>query len=231
MIMIKKKLISRVFICIIVLIMTLSFISPSLTAFDSAINSEYAKIKYSAGIDLREHLANGLPSLPSSDPDSKYFFTESGNRFSVSGDNFYKWFMGTREVKEGEEWKVYELVLNYLYAGNTQNINPETSFLVVEPVIKLCDVDSNFRTTIGPRIASWYGYITYNINQGHDPGGASTVRNRLQKIGGGFRLDETGTSGSARGKILEVLGLNLATTTLYTCNGGVTEWFGDSHRL
>ena len=315
MIMIKKKPILRVFICIIVLIMTLSFISPSLVAlaadsggsgggsaggggssgvtddslwdeeiglriylvskkdgkstvvqnsygtyyldiwmnkylptyndvnptsryspaaskqnitamssgnFDYNINNTYGSIGFRSEIDLSDHLQNGLAS---SDP--RYFFTESGNQFSVSGDNFYNWFMSTREVKEGDKRSVYSLVFNYLYAGKTQNINPETSFLVVEPVIKLCDPDSNFKTTEGPRIASWYGYITYNTDRGRDPGRAHSVRNRLQKLANGFRMTNTPTSKGTEGKIKDVLDLWIADTGEYSCDSGVTEWFGD----
>ena len=188
--------------------------------FDYNINNTYGSIGFSSEIDLSDHLQNGLAI---SDP---YFFTESGGQFSVSGDNFYDWFMGTREVKKGEEWKVYELVLNYLYAGKTQNINPETSFLVVEPVIKLCDPDSDFKTTEGPRIASWYGYITYNTDRGRDPGRAHSVRNRLQKLANGFRMTNTPTSKGTEGKIKDVLNLWIADTGEYSCDSGVTEWFG-----
>lgn len=188
--------------------------------FDYNINNTYGSIGFSSEIDLSDHLQNGLAI---SDP---YFFTESGGQFSVSGDNFYDWFMGTREVKKGEEWKVYELVLNYLYAGKTQNMNPETSFLVVEPVIKLCDPDSNFKTTEGPRIASWYGYITYNTDRGRDPGRAHSVRNRLQKLANGFRMTNTPTSKGTEGKIKDVLNLWIADTGEYSCDSGVTEWFG-----
>ena len=312
--MMKKKRILRVFICIIVLIMTLSFISPSLVAlaadsggsgggsaggggssgvtddslwdeeiglriylvskkdgestvvqnsygtyyldiwmnkylptyydvnptsryspaaskqnitamsagnFDYNINNTYGSIGFSSEIDLSDHLQNGLAS---SDP--RYFFTESGNQFSVSGDHFYNWFMSTREVKKGDKRSVYSLVLNYIYAGKTQNINPETSFLVVEPVIKLCDPDSNFKTTEGPRIASWYGYITYNTDRGRDPGRAHSVRNRLQKLANGFRMTNTPTSKGTEGKIKDVLNLWIADTGEYSCDSGVTEWFG-----
>ena len=315
--MIKKKLISRVFICIIVLIMTLSFISPSLTAFadgggagggledgggagvhvnddplndeniglriylvskkdgestvvqnryssyyldiwmsgnvpnynnvnstsrylpvaskdnlvktgaaefDSYINAAYAKIGCSSGINFSAHMK---PGMANSSED--YWFTEAGG-FAVAGTNFYNWFMDTREIK-GESVPVYELVLNYLYNNCTQGLDPESSFLVVEPIVFLCNptgsiYSDGFKTTGNRYVASWFGYITHNVGEGHDPGFAHTVRNRLQKLGNGFKLVTTNSAQGAKDRIKDVLKLDMADKDEYDCTGTSPDWFG-----
>lgn len=82
-------------------------------------------------------------------------------------------------------------------------------------------------TTGNRYVASWYGYITYNTDKARrDPGRAHTVRNRLQKVGAGFRLANTDTSAGMESKIKEVLGLEIPSSGIYDCSGRETEWFG-----
>lgn len=199
---------------------TSTIVKTSAANFDVAINGTYATAGVAAGIDFRSHLQEGM-----SNSGDDYWFTEVGG-FNVAGEHFYNWFMSTRDVK-GEPQSVYELVLNYLYAGQLKGINPENTFLVVEPIVFLCNPDSNWATTGNRYVASWYGYITYNTDTAkRDPGRAHTVRNRLQKLGSGFRLANTDTSAGMESKIKEVLGLEIPSSGIYDCSGRETEWFG-----
>ena len=118
---------------------------------------------------------------------SAAIFTES-NGFGVNGQAFYNWFMGAGATIDGVTYERYELVMNCLYQGCTKGLNPKDTFLVVEPIVNLCNVDGSWSTTGSRYIASWYGYLEYNIGENRDPGCAHTVRNRLKKVGNGFRL-------------------------------------------
>lgn len=199
---------------------TSTIVKTSAASFDSAINGAYSTVGVAAGINFRDHLQEGMANSG-----GDYWFTEVGG-FNVAGEHFYNWFMSTREVK-GEQWSVYKLVLNYLYQGQTTGLNPENTFLVVEPIVFLCNPDSNWKTTGNRYVASWYGYITYNTDKARrDPGMAHTVRNRLQKVGAGFRLANTDTSAGMESKIKEVLGLEIPSSGIYDCSGSETEWFG-----
>lgn len=194
--------------------------------FDSYINAAYKKIGCSSGINFSAHMIPGISSYNN----TVYWFTEAGG-FAVAGTNFYNWFMGTREIK-GESVPVYELVLNYLYNNCTQGLDPESSFLVVEPIVFLCNptgsLSSNGFTTTGNRyVASWFGYITYNVKKGHDPGFAHTVRNRLQKLGNGFKLVTTKSAQAAKNRIKDVLKLDMADKDEYDCTGTDPDWFGE----
>lgn len=197
----------------------------SAPAFDSYINATYAKIGCSSGINFSAHMQPGMANYG-----EDYWFTEVG-WFGVAGTNFYKWFMGTKKIK-GESIPIYELVLNYIYNNCTQGLDPESSFLVVEPIVFLCNPTGNlfgggFTTTGNRYVASWFGYITYNVRHGYDPGFAHTVRNRLQKLGNGFKLVTTNSAKGAKNKIKDVLRLDMADKDEYDCTGTDPDWFGE----
>lgn len=193
----------------------------TVASFDSLIKN-YAATTFGSTVDF---YLSGLLNPGS----GSAIFTEANGGFGVYGQDFFNWFMGTGIIYNGINCARYELVMNALYAGCTAGLNPKNTFLVVEPIVNLCNVDNGWSTTGNRYVASWYGYLTYNISVSKDPGRAYTVRNRLKKIGNGFRLADTAFTADIekRNKIQEVLGLSIATGDPYgNVNSPAAELFG-----
>ena len=107
--------------------------------------------------------------------------------------------------------------MQFLYGGKLQGLDMENTFLIVEPILSLCNPDGDFKTTGNRYIASWYGYINYNVSVGHDPGSATTVRARLSKVGNGFEFaDAKDATDDEIAKLQSVLGLQMPTVGLPT---------------
>ncbi len=151
----------------------------------------------------------------------------------------------------GKECKVEEVVFNYLYQGRTKGLKADETFLVVEPVLNLCnpvghyDINNGYKTKNERYVASWYGYLTYNIDKSidevkdrkfgnelieklpRDPGQTPTVRNRLARLGNGFELAKTDyTTSDMITKMKSVLGLGIPGGRSYNSNGLSFYWFG-----
>ncbi|MDE6426043.1 MAG: hypothetical protein K2K89_07900 [Ruminococcus sp.] len=146
------------------------------------------------------------------------FITEG---FKVHGSDFYNWFMGKQATINGQEYRVYNLLLQCLY--DLQNLNLENTFLVVEPILDLCNTGTNQGNLSGNHyISSWYGYITHNINSTSDidPGRSWNIRDKMSRVGNGFAFGDTEyVTNDALTKIQSVLGLSMPTVKLPETGG------------
>ncbi len=172
--------------------------------FDNAMNDFISKQGGTPGVNLNSLL------VPGKSTQGNFIYTEYGNSFSVSGVNFYNWFMGTGGTINGENKSVYSIVMQYLYANMLQNLDFDNTFLVVEPVLSLCNPNGSGKTVGYTYVSSWYGYIEHSINIGNNAGSATSVRARLSKVGNSFKLARTNSSTTeAELKLQPVLGLSI----------------------
>ena len=144
--------------------------------------------------------------------------------FKVHGSDFYNWFMGAGATINGTSTPVYGALMKYLYGTDCiQSLDLDNTFLVVEPVIDLCNTGTNQGNLSGNHyISSWYGYITHNINSTSDidPGRSWNIRDKMSRLGNGFAFGDTEyATNDALTKVQSVLGLSMPTVKLPETGG------------
>ncbi|MDE6501875.1 MAG: hypothetical protein K2L10_07290 [Ruminococcus sp.] len=180
------------------------------SSFDVAINNWVATtLNGTSNISFSSMLAPNNSS-------SKVYY-EDGHGLYLNGAGFRNWFTQAGGIVDGKEQSVYSLFMQFLYGGKLQGLDMENTFLIVEPILSLCNPDGNMKTTGSRYIASWYGYINYNVSVGRDPGSAITVRTRLAQVGNGFEFaDANDATQDEINKLQSVLGLQIPKVGLPT---------------
>lgn len=151
----------------------------------------------------------------------------SGLGFNVRGVNFFNWIMDNEQATiNGEKYRVFSVLMQYFYGNKIlSKVDINNTFLVVEPVINLCNTGTNQNKLSGKQyISSWYGYIKHNIDSANDinPGHSYNIRDRLIRLGMGFELGmNDDTTDEMIGKIQNVLGVSIPQVSYTNENGTI----------